>query len=517
MDGSSSVRGGEEFAPDLCIVGAGPAGITIAQELDRLGMSVLLVEAGGLEVDATVQNQSRGESDGYPLHLLHHSRVRAFGGTLRHSRLWDEGWAARPLDPIDFEERARLTDVAWPFCLGDLEPFYERAVKLCGIQPFDTASTAWYQDAPLAARSLMGGELEPMVFQFPTVAFHDAWSELSASEDVHVLLHTRVTDIELDATGKRVRRVNAVRPDGSRLSVHPRVLVIATGGIENARLLLTSDRGRGIGNAHGLVGRYFAERLSFFAGYVDLSDGTSVDDLDLFQRPGMSATGGGLRVTDSVQREAGFLNCALFLIPRPDLVTSPAVRSMAALRRVPDRRPHVPAIRRHVRNVLTGLPDLVGMVLNRSRTRTLALRVQGEQSPNPESRVTLGRGRDDLGIPVARVTWAMTELDKSSTRSAADVLDRNLRDQGLGAVRWTAHLESTTLIEGNHHHLGTTRMHEDADRGVVDPDGKVHGIENLYVAGSSVFPSHGASNPTLTIIALALSLADRLRWLLDFV
>ena len=519
MDGSSSVRGGDEFAPDLCIVGAGPAGITIAQELDRLGMSVLLIEAGGLEVDPTVQDQSRGESDGYPLHLLHHSRVRAFGGTLRHSRLWDEGWAARPLDPIDFEERARMTDVAWPFRLADLEPFYERAVKLCGIQPFDTASTAWYQDASSAARSLMGGELEPMVFQFPTVAFHDAWTELSASEDVHVLLHTRVTDIELDATGTRVRRVNAVRPDGSRLSVHPRIVVIATGGIENARLLLTSDRGRGIGNTHGLVGRYFAERLSFFAGYVDLSDGTSVDDLDLFQRPGSADTGGGLRVIDSVQRDEGFLNCALFLVPRPELVASPAVRSLAALRKAPDRRPHVLAIPRHLRNVVTGLPDLAGMVLDRfkSRPRTLALRVQGEQSPNPDSRVTLGRGRDDLGIPVARVTWAITELDRSSTRSAADVLDRTLRDHDLGSVRWTAQLGSTTLIEGNHHHLGTTRMHEGADRGVVDPEGKVHGIENLYVVGSSVFPSHGASNPTLTIIALALSLADRLRWLLDYV
>jgi len=518
MDGSSSVRGGEEFSPDLCIVGAGPAGITIAQELDRLGISVLLVEAGGLGVEAAVQEQSRGESDGYPLHLLHHSRVRAFGGTLRPSRLWDEGWAARPLDAIDFEERARLTDAAWPFRLADLEPFYERAVKLCGIQPFDAASTSWYQDASDTARSLMDGELEPMVFQFPAVAFHDAWTELSASEDVHVLLHTRVTDIELDATGRRVRRVNAVRPDGSRVSVHPRIVVIATGGIENARLLLTSDRGRGIGNTHGLVGRYFAERLSFFAGYVDLTDGTSIEDLDLFHRPGLSEIGGGLRVSDSVQREEGFLNCALFLIPRPAAVTSSGVRSLATLRKSPDRRPRVHGMWRHMRNVFTGLPDLAGMALNRfaSRPQTLALRVQGEQSPNPESRVTLGRGRDDLGIPVARVTWAMTELDRSSTRSAADVLDRSLRDRGLGSVQWAAHLESTTLIEGNHHHLGTTRMHEEADRGVVDPEGKVYGIENLYVAGSSVFPSHGASNPTLTIIALALSLADRLRWLVDF-
>lgn len=518
MDGSSSVRGGEEFVPDVCIVGAGPAGITIAQELHRSGLTILLVEAGGLEVDPVVQNQSRGESDGYPLHLLHHSRVRAFGGTLRHPRVWDEGWAARPLDAIDFEERCRLPDVAWPFDLDHLEPYYARAVKLCGIEPFDVASTAWYQDASPAARAIMGGDLEPMAFQFPTVAFHNSWAELSASPDVHVLLHTRVTDIELDATGKRVRRVSAVRRDGSRLSVHPRIVVIAAGGIENARLLLTGDRGRGIGNDHDLVGRFFAERLSFFAGYVDLAEGTSVDDLGLFHRPDSAETGGGLRIRDPVQREEGVLNCSMFLVPRPASAATPAVRSVAALRKAADRRPHVPAIRRHVRNVVTGLPDLTRMAFDRlgSRPRTLALRVQGEQSPNPDSRVTLGRARDDLGLPVARVTWAMSELDRSSTRSAVDVLDRNLRCHGLGEVRWTAHLESTTLIEGNHHHLGTTRMHVDVNRGVVDPDGKVHGIKNLFVAGSSVFPSHGTSNPTLTIIALALSLADHLKWVVDY-
>ena len=518
MDGSSSVREGEDLAPDLCIVGAGPAGITIAQELDRLGLRVLLLEAGGLDVDPRIQEQSRGESDGYPLHLLHHSRVRAFGGTLRHSRLWDEGWAARPLDAIDFEPRLGRTDVAWPFGLDHLKPFYQRAEKLCGLVSFDAATTTWYQDASPAARSLMGGELEATVFQFPTIAFHHSWSELSASPDVQVLLHTRVTGLELDGTASRVRRVHAVRLDGSRLSVRPRVVVIATGGIENARILLTGDDGRGIGNAHGLVGRYFAERLSFFAGYVDLTDRTSVEELDLFHQEAGAATGGALRVSDRTQEDEGLLNCALFLIPRPDLVTSDGVRSLATLRKSPDRRPRVRALRRHLRNVVTGLPDLAGMALNRfvSRPRTLALRVQGEQSPNPDSRVTLGRRRDDLGRPVARVTWAMTELDRNSPRAAAAVLDRNLRDRGLGSVRWTARLDSTTLIEGNHHHLGTTRMHEDADRGVVDPDAKVHGIENLYVAGSSVFPSHGASNPTLTIIALALSLADHLRHVLDF-
>jgi choline dehydrogenase-like flavoprotein len=513
MDGRSVTRADDDVVPDLCIVGAGPAGISIAQELDRLGLSVLLLEAGGMDVERKVQSQSRGESDGYPLHRLHHSRVRAFGGTLRHRRLWDEGWAARPLDAIDFEPRAGLADVAWPFGRDHVGPYYERAEKVCGLVPFTEASGTWFQDASETSQALVQDELEATVFQFPSVAFHDSWSELSASPDVTVLLHARVTDIELDASARRVARLTVLRADGTRLTVRPRAVVLAGGGIENARLLLTGDRGRGLGNEHGLVGRYFAERLSFYAGHVVLADGTSIDDLGLFHRPGLDATGGALRVSDRVQRERGLLNCAMFLIPRPHAVTSDAVRSLATLRKSPDRRPYIDHLGRHLRNIVTGLPDVASFALDKvsPRPRTLTFRVQGEQSPNPDSRVMLGSRRDDLGLPVARVTWTMNERDRCSVRSAAQVLDTNLREHGLGFLRWTADLDGTTLVEGNHHHLGTTRMHEAADRGVVDPDCKVHGVDNLYVAGSSVFPSHGASNPTLTIVALALRLADHLR------
>jgi choline dehydrogenase-like flavoprotein len=143
----------------------------------------------------------------------------------------------------------------------------------------------------------------------------------------------------------------------------------------------------------------------------------------------------------------------------------------------------------------------------------LVLRAQGEQAPNPESRVRLGSRRDDLGIPVPRVTWRNTDDDLASVKASAQVLDHTLRARGLGLVKWTADPD-TTLVEGGHHHLGTTRMHADPARGVVDPVGKVHSVDNLYIAGSSVFPAYGASNPTLTIVALSVRLADHLREIL---
>jgi choline dehydrogenase-like flavoprotein len=293
--------------------------------------------------------------------------------------------------------------------------------------------------------------------------------------------------------------------------------VFAAGGIENARLLLAANDGRGLGNEHDLVGRYFAERLTFHAGHVVLSDKTSVGQLDCFHRPDGAETAGALRVADKVQHERHLLNVVFFLVPRPAAVTTNAVRSLSTLRKAVDRRPLIDDIGWHTRNVLTGARDLADLATSRvvSRPRVLALLAQGEQAPNRESRVTLASRRDDLGIPVARVTWRMTDDDHRSVEASARVVDAVLRAHGFGYVEWTARLDSTTLIVGNHHHLGTTRMHEDPRQGVVDSDCRVHSVDNLYVAGCSVFPTYGASNPTLTIIALALRLASKLREVLD--
>ena len=507
----------EEFLTDLCIVGAGPAGITIARELDTCGVRVCLLEAGGRDLERRFQRQSRGESDGYPIHRLQGSRVRAFGGTLRHPRIWDAGWAARPLDPIDFEPREGRPEFGWPFDRKHLDPYYLRAGKVCGIRPFDVATAMRSKQASADALSLENSELESTIFQFPTTAFHDAWDVLSASSNVRLLLETRAAEIRVDPTGRRVESIVAVRGSHHRIVIRPRLVVLAAGGIENARLLLAANDGRGLGNEHDLVGRYFAERLSFHAGHVVLSDKTSVDQLDCFHRPDGAEIAGALRVAEKVQRERHLLNVVFFLVPRPAAVISNAVRSLSTLRKAVDRRPLISDIGWHTRNALIGTRDLVGLAMNRvmSGPRVLALRAQGEQTPNRESRVTLGLKRDDLGTPVARVTWRMTHDDHRSIEASARVVDAVLRSRGFGHVEWTACLDSTTLVEGNNHHLGTTRMHTNPRLGVVDPSCRVHSVDNLFVAGCSVFPTYGASNPILTIVALALRLADKLREVVD--
>jgi choline dehydrogenase-like flavoprotein len=510
-----AVTGDGEILTDVCVVGAGPAGISIANELDSRGVRVCLLEAGGRDFEQRFQRQSRGESDGYPIHRLQVSRVRAFGGTMRHLHFQgDARWAARPLDPIDFAAREGRPEFGWPFDRRHLDPYYTRAERICGIRPFDVATTLWSEHAPADGRLIGSGpEVEPTIFQFPLPTFHDAWHGLSASSNVRLLLETRAVEIRADITGRRVDSIVAVRGSRDRIVIRPRLLVFAAGGIENARLLLAANAGRGLGNEHDLVGRYFAEKLSLHAGHVVLSDKISMDQLDCFHHTEGTDIGGGLRVTEKVQREQHLLNVAFFMVPRPAAVISNAVRSLSTLGKAVDRRPLIPGISRHTRNVLAGARDFADLAMSRvvTRPRVLALRAQGEQAPNRESRVRLGSRTDDLGIPVARVTWRMSDDDHRSIEASARVIDAALRSRGFGYIEWTAQLDSTTLVDGLHHHLGTTRMHADPRQGVVDPDCRVHSVDNLFVAGSSVFPTYGASNPTLTIVALAVRLADKLR------
>ncbi|MBO0827472.1 MAG: GMC family oxidoreductase [Streptosporangiales bacterium] len=489
---------------DLCIVGAGPAGISIARELDGSGIRICLLESGAADVERRVQRQSRGESDGYPVHLLRRSRVRAFGGTLRHPRVrTGGGWAARALDPVDFEARWGVPDSGWPFDHGYLLPYYERARRVCGLAPRGPADEAW--------RPVRGSDVEPTLYQLTQVDFSDVHDTLVSSPNVRLLLRCRAVDFTTDPTGRRVETVTAVRADGSKAVVRPRAVVLAAGGIENARLLLTADAGRGLGNEHDVVGRYFAERLALSVGYVVPYGPGSVRDAGFFDRRG--DVSGAIRVVDRVQRDKGFLNCAFSLVPRPAAVATTAVGSLSTLHKAMIRRPLVDGFGARVRHVATGLDHVADFALSRvvARPRVLVVRAQGEQAPNRDSRVTLGSRRDDLGIPVARVSWRMADTDIASIATSLGVVDAALRAGRFGFVASTLDRDPATLVEGAHHHLGTTRMHADPRKGVVDADCRVHSVRNLYVTGSSVFPTYGLSNPTLTIVALALRLADHLR------
>jgi choline dehydrogenase-like flavoprotein len=206
------------------------------------------------------------------------------------------------------------------------------------------------------------------------------------------------------------------------------------------------------------------------------------------------------------------------VLPAHKAFTSEGVRSLVALYRAVRRRRLPGDLRGHARNVARDLDD-VALTLYRqviargsANDEVFILRVQAEQAPNPSSRVTLDGARDAFGLRKARLDWRVTESDRWSIRRTQEIVDRELRRAKLGRLeRKLGEEDPPALFRGAFHHMGTTRMHREASHGVVDADCRVHGLANLFVAGSSVFPTAGCANPTLTLVALAVRLADHLR------
>ena len=513
----------QQVEADVCIIGAGPAGISVARELIGSGAQVWLLESGGRNVERPAQRLNRGQSVGYPIHRPHQSRVRAFGGTSRH---WfapdDDSWAARPLDPIDFEVRTGIPYSGWPFDRNHLDPYYAQAQEVGQLGPFDYEPGRWADQERTPPLPLQPGAVETTLFQRGKADFDDYYHDLVRAPNVTLMLHASVVELATDSDPGLVDRVELRRDDGSRCFVRAQLVVMAAGGIENPRLLLLSrgSHRNGLGNNDDLVGRFFAERMSARTGYIVPASPGLIGRAGLYTvheaAPGVFVQG-ALRVRDDVQRERQMLNCAFFVLPRNLSMMAEAYRSVATVAKARQRRPLVAGMAGHLRNVATGLGDLGVFARDRLRRPdeargVLALRAQGEQAPNPDSRVALGTRRDRFGLPVAQVDWRPTASARSSIRATQEAIDEALRESGLGRVELMLGDEHPpALIEGNFHHLGTTRMHTDPNMGVVDADCRVHGVRNLYVAGSSVFPTYGCSNPTLTVVALALRLADHLK------
>jgi choline dehydrogenase-like flavoprotein len=520
----------EQLDADVCIVGAGPAGVVIALELLGTGAQVCILESGAREP----QKALGGESVGRPYFGLEDAGVRAFGGSLP---LWGTGehyWHAVPLDRIDFEPRPAVPHSGWPFDRAHLDPFYERAAAVSGLGPFTSSGD---DDEDLAAqlpvrpgRLLLGA----MRIGYATFARH--FDHLATANDVRLILNAHVAELLADENGRSVDGVRAVCQPGRSFSVRARLVVLAAGGIENTRLLLLSNRSRpsGLGNEHNLVGRFFMEHVGLQSGFVSspallersrlyehrVEDGTRIRPI--------------VRLDEQVTRDEELLNVAFLLDPMPRVFAGDGFRSLTTLRRMFDHRPRPPDLLGHTFSVLRHFGDAARSVLYlktpfgylrkpalylqtrpSSRPPVLLLRVQGEQAPNPDSRITLAESHDAFGLRKPRLDWRMRELDLLSIRRTQDLLDEELGLAGLGAVEDKLGTERPPgVVHGLCHQIGTTRMHVDPKQGVVDPNCRLHAVDNVFVAGSSVFPTSGWANPTLTIVALAIRLADHLKTVL---
>jgi choline dehydrogenase-like flavoprotein len=493
---------------DLAIIGGGVAGITLAHTLAGSGISVCVVEAGGLEPDPEVQSLYEGENTGID-YSPSATRLRLFGGSSNH---W--GGYCRPLDAIDFEQRDWLPFSGWPFAIDELMPYYKPASEIVEVAPgrFDD-SDYWQRVSGEKLPELATGRMRLQFVQFsPPTRFGSRYGdELKAAANIRILLNANVTRISATDDAHGVKRLAIRTLNGLRHSVIARYYVLAAGGLENARILLLSNNvvQAGLGNQNDLVGRFFMEH-PHMGGFAEMVV-ADLKRLPKILRERVRAEGRSAKAafnpTQTFLREHRLLN-ATFMMgvagkypadQRPEAATAndTARRDMLMAAR------HFLTDNDHAAKL--GRPDDIGVWLGMGGAC--------EQAPNPDSRVSLSTQHDALDLAKIKLDWRLTEQDRLSFYTHLQSLALEFGALGIGRLREMVadQREWPQPVGGGSHHMGTTRMSDNPLRGVVDRNCKVHAVDNLYVAGSSVFPTSGASNPTLTLVALTLRLADHLK------
>lgn len=550
-----SLSDGQTVEADVCIVGAGPMGLTLARELAGDGLRLCVLEsAGGEGPTEPLDGEVVGEY--YP--PLAETRARGLGGT---AVLWEAeltrtvlGARFGTLGAIDFEQRDDVPYSGWPFDRTSLEPYYERAARICELGPLSDDPAAW-QAPPRVVPLALGSHVTTRIaFHGPRSVFLETLPDwASKAPDVSVYLQARA--LEIETNGQDASCIVAGSGPPHRFRVSARLFVLALGGIENARLLLLSngDAG-GLGNEHDLVGRFLMDHPTATSVLVPANPAV-VERLGLYDTLHRDATVamGILELSEETLRREGLLSSGTFLVPRIErqmraLQSLREAQTAVRSKRLPDRPLATSGnvvlgadavAARFYRHLVDRWPALekttslwpttrllntlgVGPISGWSRLplagrryKALAVYQVIEQAPEPERRITLSAAKDDFGLPLPRLHWFISERELDSMRRTQDVLAAAFQRAGTGRLVTTEDLARTDthahIHPTAHHHLGTTRMNAEARHGVVDGDCRVHGTPNLFVTGTSIFPTGGYINPTLTAIALTVRLADHVK------
>jgi choline dehydrogenase-like flavoprotein len=521
IDGRN-VPAGSTVEVDLCIVGGGPAGISLAlQFLNRTGTTVALVESGGREWDERTQNLADAESFGHQYFPMKETHLRVLGGSSL-----SYGGICTELSELDFEERSWVPESGWPIKKQELDSYLPEALQLFEVEDGTEQSAG--------GDSTEGTTWEKVLFSPPTRFGKRYADDLEKSANITTYLHSTVTNIDLHPDAGHVETVTVKTFAGNSYKIKAQHFVLAGGGIEIPRLMLASNdvATAGVANAHDNVGRYFQEHARATDRYI-IPEGTTA----LTER--ISGAAGTLRfsrlgISEKAQREEELLNYYVnlnFGFAGQDTPQWWAIRRVVNASRSPwNDSPYYQDIGggpNAVRweDVKTSLvkphrtiQSLFGAALRPNFMRKwVELQSSIEQVPRPENRVALSSEKDELGVPRAELHWTLDDREKRTYFRGRELFLEELDrlEPGLSKNRMDDPEQWPDHIFGTWHHAGATRMHVDPTKGVVDADAKVHGLDNLFVASSSIFPTSGATSPTLTIVCLTLRLTDHLVPLLD--
>lgn len=477
---------------DLAIIGGGPAGISLALSLANTPIKMVMLESGAMEYEEKVQNLYKGEIVGDAYLPLDAVRLRYLGGSSNH---WG-GWC-RPLDEADFLKREWMPYSGWPFERKEMAKYYPQAQTLCeaGPQTYDRLSD---MSLPAPEVKLGEGAQKTRWFQFskmkddvlPTHFGERYAAALKKQANLQVYIHANATNLQLNTSGKKVEQVDVASLSGHKFTVKAKIVVVALGGIETPRLLLASNtvRKAGVGNENDLVGRFFADHP------VPREVGTLV----MFNGPIPGYYLATKHLHDMTVR-ASFAPREDYRLKMPIMGSQTTVEYKDTLDEVG-------------KAAVAATASALGVDAKHAVAYSLGCGL--EPAPDPDRRFTLdGAKKDALGMPRLKLHMKINQEDFDHYREMLSELGRQLLVSRTGMIRLNLKERSQWLdgLSWGNHHMGTTRMHEDPKLGVVDADMKVHGNDNLYIAGSSVFPTYGASNPTMNLIALTVRLADHIK------
>lgn len=522
---AATIPAGVEISTDICIIGSGAAGITIARQLNGTNLNVILLEAGGFAHDLIVQRDTFAVNQfGIPWPNPEPDRGRLFGGS---TNLW-YGRIALP-DPIDFERRPWVPYSGWPLTYHEVVPWLQVAASILDVKYFNEMGIEHWRDCPAASWLSADGQANLAMFLWAKQMYMGPRHRklLKQSRNVQLLLNATATELRPGDSASVVAGLTVCGPATSTFTVRAAIYVLAGGGLENPRLLLASVRGSstGFGNEYDQVGRYYMDhpRGQHLArvSLGGLSRSQIQNVLSLVERVHPRYGRAQLRITfpGDMQRQEELLNHSLHAQMISDFRDTVEYREMNIFwQRLSGTELELKTtIAEDLLACAKIPPAMVAFFARRrvgmARPTRLELIDQMEQEPDPSSRVTVDlRQRDRFFLPRLSLDWRIGESTYRSQRRmhqlVKDILSRaDIRSFHSDLLDRT---DERPALWDMQHLMGTTRMADSPREGVVDRDCRVHGVRNLYVAGSSVFPVGGHANPTLLIVALAARLASHL-------
>ncbi len=536
----NSLENGKLIESDICIIGAGPAGLTLAHEFIGTNFTVSLLESGGFSKNSRTQKLSEGTLSGDLSEPVHQTHIRQVGGTANHwiIKMADKryGYRYAPFDAIDFEKREGLPYSGWPIQKTDLDAYYAKAVSKCEIGPYLFNAESW-ANSHIDTLKLDPDKIISDVFMFgPTKKFtQDFPLDISRTSNINLFINATVVELLTSKCGSFTEIAVVKTFAGKTIRFKAKQFILATNAVQTPRLLLNSRKTylQGIGNQHDNVGRYYMDHSLVPSGNFYLHDPKTIKDFSFYDMRLLSGTSvlGKLKLSTQIMRKHQLRNFTATLFPMPAFQEVEALMSTKYLLEAVVNRKFPTELKKTISAIYKSrsyllrvfyeklrydTPIMPGFgrggwskLANEQKYKRLELLAFAEQSPNPNNRVTLINEVDELGCKKINLHFKWDEGDINSIKKAQHIFAESLTQTGLGRFGLPDDfaVHPNRLI-GLHHMMGTCRMSETPQQGVVDKNCRVFGMQNLYVAGSAVCTTGSYANPTLTNLALSLRVAD---------